>query len=154
MEFIKQYSGIASLVVLLIMGFVAVTHTATPTSTTTNGLAGSTNCGGITCLEGGLRLVSDAGGDFESDVAALFGSTVGITGSVSITGSTTIAATTTVKSLNMTGRPAFKSLNGAYCSEIFATSTATLGNITYAASTTAPTNGSGVIPLFAYGACN
>ena len=42
---------------------------------TTNGLFGSTSCGSITCLEGGLRLVTDAGGDFESDVAAVFGGT-------------------------------------------------------------------------------
>lgn len=35
-------------------------------------LLGSTSCANITCLAGGLRLVADAGGDFESDVAAVF----------------------------------------------------------------------------------
>lgn len=38
-------------------------------------LFGSTSCANITCLSGGLRLVADAGGDFESDVAAVFNST-------------------------------------------------------------------------------
>ena len=38
-------------------------------------LTGSTACSGITCLSGGLRLVADAGGDFESDVAVLLSST-------------------------------------------------------------------------------
>lgn len=38
-------------------------------------LFGSTSCANITCLSGGLRLVSDAAGDFESDVAAVFNST-------------------------------------------------------------------------------
>lgn len=38
-------------------------------------LFGSTSCANITCLSGGLRLVADAGGDFESDVAAVFSST-------------------------------------------------------------------------------
>jgi len=41
-------------------------------------LFSSTACSNITCISGGLRLVADAGGDFESDVAALFGSTVKI----------------------------------------------------------------------------
>lgn len=38
-------------------------------------LFSATPCSGITCLAGGLRLVTDTGGDFESDVAAVFNST-------------------------------------------------------------------------------
>lgn len=38
-------------------------------------LFGSTSCANITCLSGGLRLVTGAGGDFEADVASVFNGT-------------------------------------------------------------------------------
>lgn len=56
-----------------------------PKMSTGTGLFGSTACSSITCLSGGLRLVSDAGGDFESDVAAVFASTVNIAGATTFT---------------------------------------------------------------------
>ncbi len=72
MNLIKEYAGVVALVILAIMSLSGlVGH---------KGLTGTTSCGSITCLEGGLRLVSDVGGDFESDVAATFASTVNITG--------------------------------------------------------------------------
>ncbi len=139
MNSIIKYSGIAALVILLVMGFVNFTHKANP-----NGLAGSTACSGITCLEGGLRLVSDVGGDFESDVAAIFGakltangaiaasSTLQVTGATRLYSTLGVDATTTLKDTT-----AFT--NSALCINFFATSSATQLHLT--ASTT------GVLPV-------
>lgn len=143
MNEIQKWSGVVALVVLAIIGLVHVF------SKGAGSLAGTTSCGSITCLEGGLRLVSDVGGAFESDIAATFASTVAITGATTLTGSTTETA-----GISIAGRPAITVTNAKFCMNIFATSTNTQGSVTFAASTTAPTNGSGVIAVFAYGACS
>ncbi len=77
MTIIKEYSGVIALIILAIMGVSGSLKSGAH-------LAGSTSCGSITCLEGGLRLVSDVGGDFESDVAAVFASTMNVTGGVTL----------------------------------------------------------------------
>ncbi len=64
-----NYIAICLAVVAIVIAVIA----ATPHKVST--LFGSTACSNITCLSGGLRLVTDAGGDFESDVAAIFSST-------------------------------------------------------------------------------
>ncbi len=53
-----------AVVALIIAGIAYLGHTSKT-------LFGSTACSNITCLSGGLRLVTGAGGDFESDVAAI-----------------------------------------------------------------------------------
>lgn len=65
----KNYQIVIGIIVGLIVGAIlgASLH-----SSNSNSIFGSTSCGSITCLSGGLRLVTDAGGDFESDVAAVF----------------------------------------------------------------------------------
>lgn len=68
MNTILKWSGVVALVILAIIGVMKMTGT--------KAVFGSTACSGITCLSGGLRLVSDTGGDFESDVAAIFSSTL------------------------------------------------------------------------------
>ncbi len=75
MDSILKYAGVVALVILAIMILSGLLGGH-------KGLAGSTSCGSITCLEGGLRLVSDVGGDFESDVAAVFNSTVTMAGAL------------------------------------------------------------------------
>jgi len=93
MNIIKDFSGLVALVILAIMGISGLFGGQ-------KALFGSTACSGITCLSGGLRLVSDAGGDFESDVAAVFASTVNVTGlftAANVTVTTTNAATSTTK---------------------------------------------------------
>ncbi len=67
-KFIKDWSGVVALVILAIMGGLYLMGKSSTQF-------GSTSCANITCLSGGLRLVADAGGDFESDVAAVFNST-------------------------------------------------------------------------------
>lgn len=70
-------------------------------------------------------------------------STVEIDGAITASS----AATTTIKALSTHATRGF-------CLQFNATSTNTLLNMTFLASTTAPTNGSGVIPTVNYGACN
>ncbi len=74
MNLIQKYSGVVALVILAIMGLMGMMSGGSTQSGGTT--LGSTSCGNITCLSGGLRLVSDAGGDFETDIAAVFNSTV------------------------------------------------------------------------------
>lgn len=112
-------------------------------------IAGSTGCGSITCLSGGLRLVSDAGGDFESDVAALFASTVGITGTATISGSAAFSGSTSFATTTTSGGVTLTKAVG--CITFNATSTATPGHLVFATgSTTATTIG---FLGYAYGAC-
>lgn len=101
MTLIEKHAGWIALVILAILavsgGFYAK-QVATTTQNDTHPL-GSTACGGITCLSGGLRLVSDAGGDFEADVASIFA------GAVSMTSSFTVGSNGT----------AFTRINGGLC---------------------------------------
>ncbi len=64
-----KYSGVVALVILAIL---IVLNMGGKSKT----VFGSTACSNITCLSGGLRLVTGAGGDFETDVAAVFNSTM------------------------------------------------------------------------------
>ncbi len=112
MNFIKEYAGVVALVVLAIMGLSGVLKSGAH-------LAGSTSCGSITCLEGGLRLVSDVGGDFESDVAAVINSTL------RVTGLSTLAGVTMSGNLTVTTTNAATSTMSAGCIQVVATSTAT-----------------------------
>lgn len=64
---------------LILVAILAVGGYLFPKMSTGTGLFGSTACSSITCLSGGLRLVTDAGGDFEADVASVFGGTVSLT---------------------------------------------------------------------------
>lgn len=68
---------VLGIIAALIVGVVAGHYL---TQSSSKGFLGATGCGSITCLSGGLRLVSDAGGDFESDVAAVVNSTLNVTG--------------------------------------------------------------------------
>lgn len=104
-------------------------------------LFGSTSCGSITCLSGGLRLVTDAGGDFESDVAAIFGAAVTFNGNVTVT----------------TSNIATSSL-AAGCFQTTATSTATpirfvIGQANFAATTTFGGVNGGFPVLAQFGTC-
>lgn len=76
MEFVKK--NIVALVAVVI-ALAAIVGIGAPVQTT---LFGSTSCSSITCLAGGLRLVSDLGGQFESDIASVFSSTVSMTGAL------------------------------------------------------------------------
>ncbi len=96
-------------------------------------LYGSTACSGITCLSGGLRLVSDGGGDFESDVAALFASTVGVT-----------ATSTFSDTVNFN--------NPGICINFYATSTATRLHLVASTTATLP-GGAAAVMTAEYGAC-
>ncbi len=137
MEKIKGYAGVVALVILAIMGLSGALKSGAH-------LAGSTSCGSITCLAGGLRLVSDLGGDFEVDVASLFTGTMGITGNTTITGTLGVTATTTLADT-------VRLTNPAICVDFFATSTATVSHLV--ASTTATIEGVDGVMMFAYGAC-
>lgn len=126
MNAILKYSGVVALVLLAIIYGGKLFGGS-------SGLLGSTSCSGITCLSGGLRLVTDAGGDFESDVAALFASTVGVT-----------ATTTLSDGLNLD--------NPGICINFFATSSATRTHFTASTTGTLPAGAAGVI-TFNYGPC-
>ncbi len=76
MTFIKEYSGVIALVILAILGLMTLGGGGSK-----SGVFGSTACSNITCLSGGLRLVTDAGGDFEADVASVFSGVVSLTSS-------------------------------------------------------------------------
>lgn len=97
---------------------------------------GATSCGSITCLSGGLRLVTGNGGDFENDLPTVLNATTTFT----------TAATTTTLFLSTASK--------GWCSQFNATSSATVLNMTFAATSSAVTTGTGVIPVVAYGACN
>ncbi len=112
METIQKFSGVVALVILAIMGVSGLLKGSAH-------LAGSTSCGSITCLEGGLRLVSDVGGDFESDVAAVINSTL------RVTGLSTLAGVTMSGNLTVTTTNAATSTASVGCVQTVATSTAT-----------------------------
>lgn len=141
---LTQYAGMVALVILAIMG---LTHLFSTKSVSN---FGSTSCGSITCLSGGLRLVADAGGQFESDIAAVFASTVSmasqtVTGNVTVGGTLGVTGTTTLaQSIVMTEPTA--------CIGVNATSTATPGKIVFSTAGATTTFAGGV--FFQYGACN
>lgn len=108
MNFIKEWSGVVAVVIIVISFLWGIFHQASSPA------LGSTSCGSITCLSGGLRLVTDAGGDFESDVAAVFASTATFTGAATFNGAVTITSTNTATSTLKVG-----------CIQTTATSTAT-----------------------------
>ncbi len=93
---IKEYAGLVALIVLAIMGLSGFLKSSAH-------LAGSTSCGSITCLAGGLRLVSDLGGTFESDVAATLASVV-VTAGETIGTTLQVTGLTSLSTLNTTGR--------------------------------------------------
>lgn len=138
MSNIIKYSGVVALVALLCMFVYGFMHKSSMTF-------GSTSCASITCLSGGLRLVSDAGGDFESDVAAVLNSTLHLVGAGTFDSTLSVTATTTLSdTVNLN--------NPGICINFYATSTAT--RVHFTASTTAPlpTGAAGVM-TFDYGAC-
>ncbi len=144
MNFIKEYSGVVALVILAILGVSGLVKGSAH-------LAGSTSCGSITCLEGGLRLVSDVGGDFESDVAAVISSTL------RVTGLSTLAGVTMSGNLTVTTTNAATSTMSVGCIQTVATTTAQpIKLIITSVATTAPTfEGSvtGLAVIAAYGTC-
>lgn len=89
----------------------------------------------------GLTTITATGAVTASNLYA--SSTVEIDGAITASS----AATTTIKAVSTHATRGF-------CLQFNATSTNTLLNMTFMASTTAPTQGSGVIPTVNYGACN
>ncbi len=156
MNEIQKWSGVVALVVLAIIGLTKLLPQGS------NVIAGSTSCGSITCLEGGLRLVSDVGGDFESDVAAVFGSTVNITGATSITGLATMGGFLSTASSTVNGRftavatttlaDTVSLTNPGLCVNFYATSTATQLHLTASTTGVLP-NGAGAVMTADYGVC-
>lgn len=160
-ETLRSWSGVIALVILAIV-FVSgmVGH---------KNAFGSTACGSITCLEGGLRLISDVGGDFESDVAAVINSTLHVTGAVTmdaaatvgttlaVTGATTLSATTTAANVNITTTNSATSTAIFGCWQMYATSTATAMHVIPVASATTTTSfgseTSGYVLMAAFGKC-
>ncbi len=145
MTTIKEYSGVIALIVLAIMGLSGVLKSSAH-------LAGSTSCGSITCLEGGLRLVSDVGGDFESDVAAVINSTL------RVTGLSTLAGVTMSGNLTVTTTNAATSTASVGCVQTVATSTATpvkfiIGSANASASSTVTSVTNQGYVTWAYGTC-
>lgn len=119
-------------VALIAVAIIAIGAYYYPKMSSGTTLFGSTSCGSITCLSGGLRLVSDAGGDFESDVAAVFNSTAQFLGGVTFTGAATFTATTTMNgNLNITTSDTATSSILVGCIQTTATSTATPIRLTY-----------------------
>lgn len=85
----KQLLSIA-LIVLFLGGLIGYALHGTPNKEFSAGIA----CDQITCLSGGLRLVTGAGGDFEVDVASVFGGSVkvGTSGTAQVNQVTTTCA--------------------------------------------------------------
>ncbi len=142
MNTILKYSGVVALVILAILIVM--------NSGGNKNIFGSTACSGITCLSGGLRLVTDAGGDFESDVAAIFGGTVAASSTLQATGATTLYSTLGV-SATTTLSDTVNFNNPGICINLYATSTVT--RLHMVASTTAPANGAAGVMTLEYGAC-
>lgn len=140
MNSILKWSGVVALAILVILGGLYALGKQKSLS------FGSTSCASITCLSGGLRLVSDAGGDFESDVAAVFNSTTNFVGTVTgaaatFTGAVTTGTFTQGGGITASSTSASVTLAGTE----FTTSnvldyTVNVGSVTltFAASTTAP----------------
>lgn len=77
-----------------------------------------------------------------------------LAGSLAVTGLASFTATTTLNStLNITTSNTATSTAIFGCWQSYATSTATTLRLEFTASTTAPTNGSGIIPVISYGKC-
>ncbi len=157
MDIIKSYSGLIALVILAIMGLSGALKDK-------SNLVGSTSCGSITCLAGGLRLVSDLGGTFEVDVAST------ISAALNVTGLTTLAALVTTGdatvgggTVTVTTTNTATSTATAGCIQTYATSTATpvklqltlaaqAGGSVYSTSTNTGVTGIGGV-VWAFGAC-
>ena len=89
-----------------------------------SGLLGSTSCGSITCLAGGLRLVSDLGGAFESDVAATLASVV-VTAGETVGTTLQVTGLTSLSTLNTTGRIAVATTSPSSMGDVVVSSTGT-----------------------------
>ena len=132
--------AIVALLTSFVVGLVVLTKT-----TNMNGGFGATSAGGLLAenylpfvlYNGGYNSAKDI-----STTAGLYGGTLETTGNVSVSTS----GTTT---LSLLSTSATKGL----CIPLNATSTNTLLNMTFAASSTAVTT-VGVIPVIRYGACN
>lgn len=109
MDFVLKYAGVVALVILVIVGATYWLH-----SSSNSQLSGATACSQITCLSGGLRLVADAGGDFETDIAAVFNAGMTTTGTTTSNGNVVIPTSNTATSSIQVG-----------CIQTVATSTAT-----------------------------
>ena len=131
MTFIKEYSGVVALVILAILG---LSNWFGGSKT----LFGSTACSGITCLSGGLRLVSDAGGDFESDVSAAFASTATFASTMTVAATTTDAGNIVITTSN-----AATSSIQVGCVQTVATSTLTPIQLSFEVANNATTTYSG-----------
>lgn len=136
---ILKYSGVVALVIAILLGLqiYSANHKTS--------LFGSTSCANITCLSGGLRLVADAGGDFESDVAAVLNSTLHLVGAGTFDSTLSVTATTTLADTVNFNNPAL-------CINFFATSTATRMHMTASSSALVSGVSTGVM-LIDYGAC-
>lgn len=136
---ILKYSGVVALVIaiLLALQIYSANHKTS--------LFGSTSCANITCLSGGLRLVADAGGDFESDVAAVLNSTLHLVGAGTFDSTLSVTATTTLADT-------VRLTNPGLCVDFFATSSATRVHMTASTTGSLPNGAAGVM-TFDYGAC-
>ncbi len=139
MDIIKSYSGLIALVILAIMGLSGVLKEK-------SNLVGSTSCGSITCLAGGLRLVSDLGGAFEVDIASTISAALNVTGLLS-----TSAGITNIQTGTSTLKLKSTSTTKGFCIEVNATSSNTVMNLTATSSTSGSSGSSGL--LLSYGAC-
>ncbi len=151
----KIIIGVLVAVVIALVAYKETNHS--------NGLLGSTACSGITCLSGGLRLVSDAGGDFETDIAAVINSTLNVTGLTTLAGVNASGAATIGGTLTVTTTNAATSTTKVGCLQLVATSTGNpiklvfMATSTYSNGTALAQTGSSVTPsgivLFATGNC-
>lgn len=142
-ETILKWAGVVALVIALITIFVP--------SSVKQSVFGSTSCSNITCLAGGLRLVSDLGGDFESDVASVFTSTLAASSTAQVTGQTTLYG-----GINVVTSNTATSTTKTGCIQTTATSTASPVVITftpYAGTTTTSGSNSNFLVAARFGTC-
>ncbi len=118
MKLIKEFSGVVALVILAIMGLSGVFND------NSKALFGSTSCGSITCLAGGLRLVTDLGGTFESDVAATLASVV-VTAGETIGTTLQVTGLTSLSTLNTSGRIAVATTSPSSMGDVVISSSGT-----------------------------
>lgn len=127
MNLIKEYAGLVAVVAILLMFLF--------------GGSSATNLGGAACNGGNCTdfdAVNTSAGYFVDDTEVLDG-----TGDATIFGGNlTVTTSNTATSTIIVG-----------CFQSYATSTATALKLMFTASSTAPTNGSGIIPVISYGTC-
>lgn len=136
-------------VAMIVVGLIAIGAYWYPSvQKSVNNLGTAVDCGSTTCFTTLGVLTS-----FQVDGTSIFNGSVTQSGNLSVTGNLAVSGTSALTGTT-TEAAGFIMTKAPSCFEFYATSTATKVKMTFAATTSAVTTATGIIPVVAYGTCN